>query len=64
MVKFMMQKLLLVAILIVGALLTYMAELISRYVRIGKTKESNIIIIKSIGFIIVFAAVIITFVKF
>ena len=60
----MIQKILLFVVLAIGALLTYLAEPVGKFVKISKNSENNIVFIKAIGFIIVLLAVIITFVKF
>ena len=60
----MTEKIVLLVILIVGALLTYLSQPISRLVPILKTPEKNNLLIKIIGFIIVLVSVIIAFNKF
>ena len=60
----MTEKIVLLVILIIGALLTYLSQSISRLVPILKTPEKNNLLIKIIGFIIVLVSVIIAFNKF
>lgn len=61
---FMIGKIVLVIVLVIGALLTYLAETIGQVVHLVKTPEKNILIIKIIGFVFVFISFIITFIKF
>ena len=60
----MTEKIILVAVLMVGAMITYLAKYIASAVKILKNPESNALFIKVIGFIIVLASCIIAFMKF
>lgn len=64
MVIFLIEKIILIIILIVGALITYLAKPISSAVKILKSPEINHILIKVIGFVIVLISVVIAFMKF
>ncbi len=60
----MVEKIVLVAVLVVGALVTYLAKYIASAVKIIKSPEANALLIKVIGFIIVLVSCIIAFMKF
>lgn len=60
----MVEKIVLVAVLVVGALVTYLAKYIGSAVKIIKSPEANALLIKVIGFIIVLLSCIIAFMKF
>ncbi len=60
----MVEKIILIIVLVIGALITYLAKYISSTIRILKSPESNAMLIKIIGFVIVLATCIIAFMKF
>ena len=60
----MVEKIILIAVLVVGALITYLAKYIGSAVSILKNPESNALLIKIIGFVIVLVSCLIAFMKF
>lgn len=60
----MVEKIILIAVLIVGALISYLSRYIGSYIKILKSPEANALFIKGIGFLIVIISCIIAFMKF
>lgn len=60
----MVEKIILITVLVIGALIAYLAKPIASKIKLIKSEDKNIILVKVIGFVIVLITALVAFFRF